>query len=116
VLLRIAEAEDGSQRPGSKVDMVTRDFGALLKVLKLNRPGRNFYSLRRATETIGGESRDQVALDRVMGHADPSMGAVYRLRIGDDRLVAVAETVRSWLWPKPSIGPATIPFQKTCLG
>ena len=42
--------------------------------------------LRHVFETIGGESRDQVAVDHIMGHADQSMAAHYRERISDERL------------------------------
>jgi len=54
--------------------------------------------LRRTFETVAGESRDQPAVDLVMGHADTSMAAVYRQAILDARLVDVTETVRRWLF------------------
>jgi len=59
-----------------------------------------FYALRHSFETIGGESRDQVAVETIMGHSRDDMASVYRERIGDDRLQAVAEHVRQWLWGK----------------
>jgi len=33
-----------------------------------------------------------------MGHVDTSMVAVYRERISDERLRAVVNVVRAWLW------------------
>lgn len=56
-----------------------------------------FYWFRHTFATIGGESLDQVAVDSIMGHVDPSMSAVYRHEISDKRLLHVTETVRSWL-------------------
>jgi integrase len=79
---------------------ITKVFRILLGELKLHRPGLGFYALRHTFETIGGESRDQVAVNHIMGHADSSMSAVYRERIGDERLRAVTEHVRKWLLPK----------------
>ncbi len=61
----------------------------------------SFYTLRRTFETIAGESKDQVAVDFIMGHVDPSMAAVYRQRIENDRLVDACQHVREWLM-KPS--------------
>jgi len=60
-----------------------------------------FDSAYRATvvETIGGGSRDQIAVNAIMGHADESMAGVYRERIDDERLIAVSNHVRHWLWP-----------------
>jgi integrase len=62
---------------------------------------RSFYGLRHTHETIGGEAKDQVALNAIMGHVDASMAAVYRERVSDERLRAVVNTVHQWLWPPP---------------
>ena len=50
--------------------------------------------------TIGGESRDQVAVNYIMGHAPPDsdMASVYRERISDERLKAVVDHVHQWLF------------------
>jgi integrase len=73
-------------------------FGKLCKRLKIDRPGRGFYSLRRTFETVAGESRDQPSVDLVMGHADVGMAAVYRQGISDERRRDVCELVRKWLF------------------
>ena len=70
----------------------------LLDQLKLHRPGLGFYALRHTFETIAGGSRDQVAVNHIMGHADQSMAEVYREHIEDDRLVAVTDHVWDWLF------------------
>jgi hypothetical protein len=56
--------------------------------------------LRHTFETIAGETLDQPAIDLIMGHVPGTndMAAVYRQRIGDDRLRRVADHVRSWVW------------------
>ena len=73
-----------------------------MKKVGIHRPGLGFATLRHVFRTVADASRDQVATNYVMGHSDPSMGAVYRERIDDDRLVAVAEYVRQWLALEPS--------------
>jgi integrase len=80
---------------------VAKETSKLLKRLGMQKPGLGFYALRHTTETVGGGARDQVALNHIMGHAPAGsdMAAVYRERIDDDRLVAVTEHVRAWLWP-----------------
>jgi integrase len=77
---------------------VAHEFRKLLDSLKLHKPGRGFYSLRHVFETIGGDSRDQVAVDAIMGHARDDMASVYRERVADDRLLAVVAHVRNWLF------------------
>jgi integrase len=78
---------------------ISKEMAKLLKELKLNRSGLNFYALRHTFETIAGESRDQVAVDHIMGHARDDMASVYRERISDERLKDVSDHVRKWLWP-----------------
>jgi integrase len=79
-------------------------FRNFQEALKMYQPGRGFYTLRHVFETIGGESRDQVAVDSIMGHERGGfdMGAHYRERISDDRLLAVVNTVRDWLYAEPA--------------
>jgi integrase len=72
-------------------------FGRLLDKLDL-RHGRGFYALRHTHATISGDAKDQIATNAIMGHSDASMAAVYRERIEDDRLVAVTDHVRQWLF------------------
>ncbi len=84
---------------------VSKETAKLLKGLGIHRKGLNFYALRHTFETIGSESLDQVAVDHVMGHARDDMASVYRERVSDERLKAVTEHVRSWLFP-PKAGGA----------
>ena len=78
---------------------VTQEFGKLLKALHMTQRGRGFYALRHAFETVAGGSKDQVAVNAMMGHVDESMAANYREKIADDRLEAVATHVHNWLFP-----------------
>jgi integrase len=83
------------------IDSIGLEFNKVLHVLNLKRPGLAFYALRHTLETIASETRDQPAVDAIMGHAAAGndMAAVYRERIGDDRLRAVVDHVRGWLLP-----------------
>lgn len=80
-------------------DEIGKAFAKLLRELNLKRPGISFYALRHTFETIGGESKDQVAVNAIMGHVDDSMAATYREQISDQRLTAVTDTVHAWLFP-----------------
>jgi len=86
-----------TNKTGSPADALGQEFAKLLKSLGLKRPGVSFYALRHTFETIAGESRDQVAVNAIMGHVDNSMASHYRERVSDERLRAVVETVRAWL-------------------
>jgi integrase len=82
---------------GTNIDAISQEFRKLMTALEFN-GHRGFYCLRHGFETVGGESRDQVAVNHAMGHVDSSMAGLYREAISDDRLKAVAEHVRKWLF------------------
>lgn len=66
----------------------------------IGRKGVSFYALRHTFETVAGGSKDQVAVDHIMGHVDTSMAAHYRESIEDERLIAVSDHVRNWLFKR----------------
>jgi integrase len=85
---------------------VSQETAKLLKALHLNgRKGLGFYTLRHTFRTVGDESMDQPSSDRLMGHARDDMASLYRERISDERLKAVTDHVRKWLFGEPA-GPA----------
>jgi integrase len=83
---------------GGRVDNVAIQFGLLLKRLGMHRARAVFYTLRHVFRTVADEAKDQPAADAIMGHESPHMSSVYRERIKDDRLRAVADYVRRWLY------------------
>ena len=77
------------------VSVATR---AAMKAVGIHRAGIGHYTLRHVFRTAADGSRDQVAANLIMGHADPSMAAVYREGIDDSRLQAVVSHVHAWLF------------------
>jgi integrase len=77
---------------------ITHETRKLLNKLDIN-GHRNFYTLRHTFRTVADEARDQPAADFIMGHARDDMASVYRERISDERLKAVTDHVRAWLFP-----------------
>jgi integrase len=89
------DAGDKYQRSGP----MPHAFAKLLHKLEINgRKGLGFYTLRHTFRTVADEARDQPAADYIMGHESPHMSSHYRERIGDERLKAVADHVRAWLF------------------
>lgn len=85
------------------IDALSQKFSKLLKKLEINgRKRLGFYPLRHVFQAIGGDAKQPDAVAAIMGHVDSSMGAVYRERIADERLQAVVDVVRAWLWPTES--------------
>lgn len=83
---------------GSPKDAIGQEFNKLLVTLALKRSRVGFYAFRHGFETIAGETADQVAVDRIMGHVPQGMSAAYRERIGNDRLNRVVNHVHDWLF------------------
>jgi integrase len=99
--VRVVQKQSGDQSEVRYVkrDTITSRFSAVLKKLGINgRKGLGFYTIRHTFETIAGESKDQVAVNAIMGHVDNSMAGVYRERISDERLRAVIDVVQHWLF------------------
>jgi integrase len=78
---------------------LAKEMAKLLKALDFNgRKRLGFYVLRHTFRTVADEVRDQPATDHVMGHESTHMSSVYRERISDERLRAVVDHVRAWLF------------------
>ena len=88
---------------------LSKEFGKLLKALGINgRTGLGFYTLRHTFRTVADEAKDQPAADYIMGHETPHMLSVYRETISDERLKAVSDHVRKWVFgeEKPKVKKA----------
>ncbi len=82
-----------------KSDLLGARFNRLLRKLGIKRPGVGFYTLRRTHRIVTDECRDPTACDVIMGHEGSDMGSLYRQGIiSDDRLQAVSEHVRQWVF------------------
>jgi len=86
------------------VSVTARDA---MKAVGIHREKLGFATLRHVFRTVADGSRDQVAINQIMGHSDSSMAATYRERIDDARLVAVTEYVRKWLFDPSGAGLTT---------
>jgi integrase len=80
---------------------VTQEMDRALEKAGLDRKGLSFYALRHTFQTIAEGARDLAAVQAIMGHApsNSDMSAVYRERVDDERLKAVTDHVRTWLFP-----------------
>ncbi|MBA3312165.1 MAG: tyrosine-type recombinase/integrase [Planctomycetota bacterium] len=81
------------------IDVLSPEFSKLLKRANVEGKRRGFYSLRHVFRTIADASKDQPAVNAIMGHDDGSISGVYRERIDDERLCAVVDHVKAWLYP-----------------
>jgi integrase len=89
----------GSWDKDTSTNPISQQTAKLLKTLGINgRTGLGFYTLRHTFRTVADESKDQPAVDFIMGHEVPHMSAVYRETISDARLKVVTDHVRQWLF------------------
>lgn len=94
---------------GANIHPLAQAFLKVKKAAGINKPGVGHYGLRHTFATIAADTRDQQAVDFIMGHHDPSMAAIYREGIDPARVRAVCEHVRRWFLagaPKPEGGTA----------
>jgi integrase len=99
VRVKARQDAEGRELAGVLSDAVRLEFGKLLALLGMQRPGLGFYALRHSFRTVADRSKDQPAVDHLMGHVRDDMASAYRERIDDDRLEAVTKVVHDWLWP-----------------
>ena len=97
-------------RKDTSDNTLSKEFGKVIRSAKVKRgqkeqavyrKGLGFYGLRHTFQTIGDAARDPIATRAIMGHAEvlDDMSAVYREGVDDDRLKAVTDHVRQWLFP-----------------
>lgn len=79
---------------------VAGEMTRCLTTAKIGRPGLSFYALRHTFQTVAEGAHDMAAVQAIMAHAPAAsdMSSVYRERVDDDRLHAVVEHVRRWLF------------------
>jgi integrase len=108
---RLAYADTRGYRVGSEM-VITLDKATVKdstgKETPVKRLGLSFYSLRHTFQTIAEGARDLAAVQSIMGHAasGSDMSATYRERVDDERLQAVVDHVRTWLFGTESQGSA----------
>lgn len=94
---------------GKRNHPVAAEFRKLLKATGHYIPGVNFYALRRSFATIAAECEDvslvQAAIDLSMGHENGKSNELYRQRLGDQKLTAVADFVRRRVFDLPDPAP-----------
>lgn len=83
---------------GTRGDAVGAAWTKLCKREGVRGPG-SFYVLKHVFITEASNARDDVAVDQITGHTDNSTRAQYRERVDDDRLEAVTDHVRRWIFP-----------------
>jgi integrase len=64
----------------------------------VHQQGFGAYTARHVFRTVADGSKDQPAIDFIMGHADDSMADNYRQSIDNKRLISVSDHVRLWLF------------------
>lgn len=85
---------------GTHRNPITQECTKLMQSLGFHRPGLNFQALRHTFQTIGEGTKDQKAVQFIMGHAPDGkdMSAVYREEMKEDRLRAVTDFIWSWMF------------------
>jgi integrase len=87
-------AKDTSDSP------ITKELAKLVNELELKQKGRGFCSLRHTFRSVARHAKDLDAVRQIMGHQNVHVEEGYEHEpVEDERLRAVVEHVRMWLWP-----------------
>jgi integrase len=94
---------------GKRDTPISKEMLRLLRHLGINgRKCLGFYCLRHTHRTVSDGAGDQPAADHIMGHEVAHMSSVYREGISDERLKAVSDHVRAWLFPPQAAGSGQV--------
>lgn len=96
----------------NRTDLIASNWTDLKKQIKLKRANAGFKCFRHTFRTEADGAKDPEAVRMVMGHTDGSVGEFYRHRFDDERLIAVAQYVRHWLFGTAA-KPAKKPTKRT---
>jgi len=97
--VRMQPKRNEQRRAELTVNALSDAFAKLLKSLSINHR-RSFYRLRHLFESVGGDAKDPIATDAIMGHLVPGVRSQYIEVVSDERLQAVVNVVHAWLWPE----------------
>ena len=81
-----------------RFDAIADMFNKILEELGQKRKGVGFYALRHTLRTVAAELKDENAIRWIMGHVRDDTDAEYIERLPVDRLRAVTDHVRKWLY------------------
>jgi len=84
-----------------KARNLSRELGNALERAGWSRQSADFYDLRRTCASIGVQVNDDDAVRTIMGHkraANDMLGVYNRLQVSDERLLAVTNHIRDWLF------------------
>lgn len=82
----------------NRTDLIANTWQDIKKRIGLKGESAGFKCFRHTFRTEADGAKDPEAVRMVMGHTDGSVGEIYRHRFDDERLIAVAQHVRHWLF------------------
>lgn len=100
VFLSAAGGILNTRREKSRTDLIARNWRGIQKRAKLTGQNIGFKNLRHTFQTEASQLGDSIAVKLSMAHLDDSISDVYTHRVDDERLVAVSQHVRTWLYGK----------------
>jgi len=78
---------------------ISSEFRKLRTSCGIDGANKSFYALRHTFKTVGENATgNDVAVNTLMGHFDPSVSAIYRQYVLDERLLEVTNAVHKWLF------------------